>query len=57
MIQELTQKHGGAYLYSNNKGCEGTRIWFDGGCMFSMNGKINALSPIFSMSDVSLTCV
>lgn len=57
MVCELTQKHGGAYLYCNNRGCEGTRLWFDGGCMFSMNGRINALSPIHSLSNVTLTIV
>jgi NAD+ synthase (glutamine-hydrolysing) len=57
MVCELTQKHGGAYLYCNNRGSDGTRLWFDGGCMFSMNGKMNALSPIFSLSNVSLTIV
>ena len=57
MVCELTQKNGGAYLYCNNRGCDGTRLWFDGGCMFSMNGRINALSPITSLSNVSLTIV
>jgi NAD+ synthase (glutamine-hydrolysing) len=35
MLKELTQRHGGSYLYTNVKGCSGDRIYFDGGCIFT----------------------
>lgn len=50
----MTERHGGAYIYVNIKGCEGTRVYFDGGCMSSINGKIKTLSPLFSLSEVSV---
>ena len=52
LVEELTEKNGGAYLYSNIRGSEGTRVYFDGGCFFSINGKVKALTPLFSLSDV-----
>lgn len=35
MFREATQRHGGCYVYVNNKGALGERSYFDGGCMFA----------------------
>jgi NAD+ synthase (glutamine-hydrolysing) len=33
LILEATRKCGGIYLYSNMKGCDGDRIYYDGSAM------------------------
>jgi hypothetical protein len=40
MLEEFTERHGGAYAYVNIKGGLGARNYFDGCCFFSENGKI-----------------
>lgn len=40
LVQATTARNGGVYLYSNLKGCDGGRLFFDGSCLTSMNGKI-----------------
>ena len=35
MIEELTERHGGAYMYVNIKGMQGDRNYLDGGCYFA----------------------
>jgi len=30
LIKNATVKSGGVYLYSNLRGCDGTRVYFDG---------------------------
>ncbi len=45
MIQELTERHGGAYIYVNTKGLL-ERQYFDGGNMVTENGKIIYLSEL-----------
>ena len=33
-----TRKNGGIYLYANQQGCDGGRLYFDGSCMIFVNG-------------------
>lgn len=33
LIQEATRKAGGIYLYSNQQGCDGDRLYYDGCAM------------------------
>jgi hypothetical protein len=40
MLEEFTERHGGAYVYVNIKGAVGGRSYYDGCCFFSENGKI-----------------
>lgn len=51
---------GGIYLFSNFIGCDGERTYYDGCSMISMNGKLYAQGPQFTMQDVvsilSWTC-
>jgi NAD+ synthase (glutamine-hydrolysing) len=40
LIQNASKRNGGVYMYSNLKGCDGTRLFFDGGSITCLNGKI-----------------
>ena len=42
------------YMYSNLKGCDGTRLYFDGSSMITMNGLIYTQAPQFSIDDVDV---
>lgn len=44
MIIDTTSKNGGIYLYSNLRGCDGERLYFDGYSFITVNGKIIASS-------------
>jgi len=33
LIKEVTKKAGGIYMYSNLRGCDGSRLYFDGTSM------------------------
>lgn len=56
MIQELTQRHGGAYAYMNVKGV-GDRCYYDGGCIFTENGQTKFLSELHVLNDIQVTPV
>ena len=42
LIVEATRKSGGVYLYANQKGCDGDRLYFDGSAMIFQNGSLLA---------------
>ncbi len=52
LIVAATAKSGGVYLYSNQRGCDGGRLYFDGGAIIVCNGKVLAQSPQFCLQDV-----
>eukprot|EP00298_Acanthocystis_sp_HF-20_P016177 c21401_g1_i2.p1 GENE.c21401_g1_i2~~c21401_g1_i2.p1 ORF type:complete len:756 (+),score=324.28 c21401_g1_i2:72-2339(+) len=54
LISEATAKGGGAYLYANQQGCDGNRLYFDGCALISVNGKIVAQGTQFSVYDVEV---
>jgi NAD+ synthase (glutamine-hydrolysing) len=33
LLHEVTSKQGGIYLYANQRGCDGGRLYFDGQAM------------------------
>lgn len=43
---------GGIYLYANQKGCDGDRVYYDGCSMVAVNGDIVAQAAQFSLDDV-----
>jgi len=43
---------GGAYLYSNLRGCDGERVYYDGCSLISVNGEFVAQGKQFSLEDV-----
>ena len=51
---DATAKCGGVYLYSNQQGCDGGRLYFDGCSMVVSNGKLLAQGSQFSLNDVEV---
>lgn len=45
-------KCGGVYMFSNLIGCDGERVFYDGGSMISVNGQIVAEGPQFTLEEV-----
>ncbi|RPA75542.1 glutamine-dependent NAD(+) synthetase with GAT domain-containing protein [Ascobolus immersus RN42] len=54
LIMEATQKCGGLYIYANQQGCDGDRLYYDGCAMISLNGKLLAQGTQFSLLDVEV---
>ena len=49
-----TAKCGGVYVYSNQRGCDGGRLYFDGCALIVVNGKVVAQAAQFSLADVEV---
>ena len=47
-----TAKTGGVYMYANQQGCDGGRVYFDGCALIVVNGNVVAQGSQFSMRDV-----
>lgn len=45
---------GGIYLYSNMRGCDGERVYYDGCSMIAVNGQIVAQGSQFSLQEVEV---
>jgi NAD+ synthase (glutamine-hydrolysing) len=45
---------GGIYLYANQQGCDGDRLYYDGCAMIALNGSIVAQGSQFSLTDVEV---
>ncbi|PCH36266.1 glutamine-dependent NAD(+) synthetase with GAT domain-containing protein [Wolfiporia cocos MD-104 SS10] len=54
LIKEATTKLGGVYLYANQQGCDGDRLYYDGCAMIAVNGHIIAQGSQFSLNDVEV---
>ncbi len=54
LICNATDKCGGVYLYANQQGCDGGRLYFDGCASIAQNGEILAQGSQFSISDVEV---
>jgi NAD+ synthase (glutamine-hydrolysing) len=54
LICSATAKNGGVYLYSNQQGCDGGRLYFDGCALIAVNGQIVAQGSQFSLNDVEV---
>jgi NAD+ synthase (glutamine-hydrolysing) len=54
LIREATTKAGGIYLYANQQGCDGDRLYYDGCPLILINGKVVAQGSQFSLSDVEV---
>ncbi|KAI0955406.1 glutamine-dependent NAD(+) synthetase [Taiwanofungus camphoratus] len=54
LIKEATMKLGGIYLYANQQGCDGDRLYYDGCAMIAINGRIIAQGSQFSLQDVEV---
>mmetsp|Transcript_8950 Transcript_8950/g.15548 ORF Transcript_8950/g.15548 Transcript_8950/m.15548 type:complete len:740 (-) Transcript_8950:63-2282(-) len=54
LMISATRKCGGVYLYSNQRGCDGGRTYYDGCAMIVINGRIVAQAPQFDVHDVNV---
>ncbi|KAJ3299953.1 glutamine-dependent NAD(+) synthetase [Borealophlyctis nickersoniae] len=52
LIKDATGKSGGVYLYANQQGCDGERVYYDGCSLILMNGQIVGQGTQFSLKDV-----
>jgi len=53
-VKQATRKCGGIYCYANQRGCDGGRLYFDGGAFIAVNGQLLAQAPQFSVHDVEV---
>ncbi|PSK55366.1 Glutamine-dependent NAD(+) synthetase [Elsinoe australis] len=54
LILEATAKSGGVYMYANQRGCDGDRLYYDGSSLILSNGKVLAQGSQFSLRDVEV---
>ena len=54
LIRSATNKCGGVYMYSNQRGCDGGRLYFDGCSLIFANGECLAQGAQFGLSDVEV---
>lgn len=54
LILGATALSGGVYLYANQQGCDGDRLYYDGCAMIVVNGKIVAQGSQFGLNDVEV---
>ncbi|RLV96095.1 Glutamine-dependent NAD [Spathaspora sp. JA1] len=54
LITEATKKCGGVYLYANQRGCDGDRLYYDGCASIIVNGQLLAQASQFSLKDVEV---
>lgn len=52
LITEATKKCGGVYLYANQRGCDGDRLYYDGCAIIVVNGRVVAQGAQFGLKDV-----
>ncbi|CAG8728220.1 15610_t:CDS:2, partial [Racocetra fulgida] len=50
----ISYKSGGVYLYSNQQGCDGDRLYYDGCALIAINGQIIAQGSQFSLNNVEV---
>jgi len=55
LIKATTRKSGGVYIYSNLEGCDGERLYFDGGSIIALNGEIKAVAKRYLLKDIDVT--
>ncbi|CAK9298830.1 unnamed protein product [Gordionus sp. m RMFG-2023] len=54
LIKNVTFKNGGIYMYSNARGCDGDRLYYNGCSCIAMNGSILVQGDQFSLEDVEV---
>ncbi|XP_066582206.1 glutamine-dependent NAD(+) synthetase [Prorops nasuta] len=55
LVKSATFKSGGCYLFSNLRGCDGARVYFNGGSSITLNGRILKRSKQFALEEVEVT--
>ncbi|KAK9767400.1 glutamine-dependent NAD(+) synthetase [Basidiobolus ranarum] len=54
LIKEATLKSGGVYLYANQQGCDGDRLYYDGCSLVAVNGQVLSQGTQFSLNDIEV---
>lgn len=54
LMRSATSKAGGVYLYANQQGCDGGRLYYDGCASILLNGDVLAQGSQFSLLDVEV---
>lgn len=54
LIMSATRRCGGVYLYANQRGCDGDRLYYDGCALIAVNGNVVAQGSQFSLKDVEV---
>eukprot|EP00112_Aurelia_sp_Birch-Aquarium-sp1_P015458 Seg3424.3 transcript_id=Seg3424.3/GoldUCD/mRNA.D3Y31 product="Glutamine-dependent NAD" protein_id=Seg3424.3/GoldUCD/D3Y31 len=54
LIVNGTARVGGIYMYSNIKGCDGERVYYDGSALIAMNGEAVVQTKQFSLDEVDV---
>ncbi|GMI13983.1 hypothetical protein TrVE_jg7428 [Triparma verrucosa] len=54
LIISCTKKCGGLYLYSNQRGNDGGRLYYDGSSLIVLNGEVLAQASQFGLKDVEV---
>ncbi|GAB5360407.1 hypothetical protein AAMO2058_000625300 [Amorphochlora amoebiformis] len=54
LIKSATNKCGGCYLYANQQGCDGDRLYYDGCALIAVNGDVVCQGTQFSVHDVEV---
>ena len=54
LIMESSKKNGGVFVYSNLIGCDGGRLYFDGGSIVAINDKLIAQGKRFILNEVEV---
>jgi NAD+ synthase (glutamine-hydrolysing) len=54
LIRNATAKNGGVYLYANQQGCDGGRLYFDGCALIAVNGEAVAQGAQFAPQEVEV---
>mmetsp|Transcript_8760 Transcript_8760/g.9947 ORF Transcript_8760/g.9947 Transcript_8760/m.9947 type:complete len:179 (-) Transcript_8760:1202-1738(-) len=54
LILNSSFKSGGVYVYSNQQGCDGGRLYFDGSSLIALNGRVVSQGSQFSIKEREL---
>lgn len=54
LVLGATARSGGVYVYANQQGCDGGRLYYDGCSMIASNGQLLAQGSQFSVLDVEV---
>lgn len=52
LLKNATMKSGGCYIYSNLRGCDGQRVYFEGVSSIALNGQILTRAKQFALDEV-----
>ena len=54
LVRSATLKSGGCYMFSNLRGCDGERVYFNGCSSITVNGETVARTPQFGVEEVEV---